>query len=75
MIAPRLLPRNEWERHLRQLGCAPANVGDRPGLETGEWWVTEHDFLFPVPRDENGLVRADDWNIVQANLVRLRPIE
>lgn len=75
MIAPRLLHRTEWEHRLRQMGCKPVDDGSEPKLETGEWWLTEHDFLFPVACDENGDLRTDDWQQVLILLARLKPID
>lgn len=73
MTPVRLLPRSEWEQRLVSRRCARIDFGDQSGLETGEWWVTEHNKLFVVPCDENGLLRSDDWQIVNVQLAKLKP--
>lgn len=76
MIALRLLSRSEWERRLRQRGCKPlTDDSEEPKLETGEWWLTEHDFLFPVACDEEGKLRTEDWQQVLVLIDRLKPLD
>lgn len=61
MCALRLMPRAEWERRLRQeFHCKP-DTQEETKLETGEWWVTEHGFVFPVACDAEGNLRPEDW--------------
>ena len=75
MPAVRLMPREEWEPRLRnEHHCKPLET-DRPGLETGEWWVTEHDRLFPVAADPNGYLRIDDWQHIIAWIPKLKPLD
>lgn len=73
MIAPRLLKKTEWELRLTDRKCVKCDFGKFSGLETGEWWATEHDRLFLVPCDENGLLRSDDWQTVLVQLAKLKP--
>jgi hypothetical protein len=76
MIAPRLMARSEWEARLRQQGCKPlGDTSSDPPLKTGEWWVTEHDFLFAVPSDGEGRLRPDDWQQMLVVLARLKPLD
>ena len=75
MIAPRLMPRTEWEGRLRQLGCKPLGDDSEPQLETGEWWLTKDDFLFPVACDERGKLRTEDWQQVLVLIARLKPLD
>lgn len=59
MIAPRLIPREEWEIQLRQLNCQRV-FGKHVGvLESAEVWENEHKRWFTVPVEENGSV--DKW--------------
>jgi hypothetical protein len=75
MVAPRLMPRAEWERRLRQeYGCEPDAEEEQP-LETGEWWKNAHGYLFPVPCDSAGNLRTDDWQQVLILIARLRPMD
>lgn len=76
MIAPRLLPRDDWEDRLRQWGCRPLDDdSEEPHLETGEWWVTKDDFLFSVACDEEGRLRPEDWQQVLIVIARLKPLD
>lgn len=75
MIAPRLLQRPNWERRLKAERCRKYDCGGLSGLETGEWWLTEHDRLFIVPCDEHGLLRTDDWQSVTIQIAKLKPID
>jgi hypothetical protein len=76
MISPRLIPREEWERRLRDEFLCKKLEGDaEPGLETGEWWLTQHDFLLPVACDDAGYLRADDWQSVLILIARLKPMD
>ena len=70
----RLLNRKDWEARLRKLGCKKFDGEGKSGLETGEWWITEHDRLFVVPC-EDGLLRADDWQQVQVQIAKLKPLD
>lgn len=74
MIAPRLLPRDEWERRLAALECRRLSA---PGhnLETAEFWQTKGGALFTVPADVEGRIRIDDLQIVVAHVARLRPLD
>lgn len=47
MIAPRWLPREEWEARLRNHSSKP--IEGKGPLNTAEWWVTDWGFLFTVP--------------------------
>jgi hypothetical protein len=29
-------------------------------MQTGEWWMTQHGFVFPVECDAEGNLRSDD---------------
>ena len=71
----RLMPRAEWERRLRQeYGCEP-DTEEQQKLETGEWWKTKHDFLFPVECDAAGNLRLEDWQQVLIQIARLKPMD
>lgn len=75
MSAIRLMPRKEWEDRLRnEHRCKPLETG-RPGLENGEWWVTEHDRLFPVSVDRLGNMRTDDWQHIIVRISQLKPLD
>ena len=76
MIAPRLIPRAEWERRLQaDYRCKRLIEADsEPKLESGEWWLTEHNFLFPVASDEDGNLRIEDWQQVLILIARLKPL-
>lgn len=74
MASLRLLLRHEWEQRLTALGCSKFDVPNT-GLETGEFWQTEHKLLFIVPADGEGRVRMDDMQNVTAEVSRLRPID
>lgn len=74
MIAARLLFRAEWEARLHKLGCKKLADDSEPRLETGEWWLTEHDFLFPVACDDQGSLRIEDWQHVLVLVATLRPL-
>lgn len=73
MSPVRLLKRAEWEKRLTDRKCAKIDFGKDSGLETGEWWVTEHNKLFVVPCDPSGLLRSDDWQTVTVQLAKLKP--
>jgi hypothetical protein len=75
MTAARLLPRAEWEARLRKHGCKPLGDDSEPRLETGEWWLTKHDFLFSVACDGAGNLRLEDWQHVLIVLARLKPLD
>lgn len=78
MTALRLLPRVEWEARLRQHGCKPLDdtSGEpAPTPETGEWWLTKDEFLFPVACDKEGSLRPEDWQQVLVLLARLKPLD
>ena len=74
MIAPRLFQREEWEGRLSKLGCSRF-AEPNSGLETGEFWQTKHKMLFIVPTDAQGHVRQDDFNVVMAELAKLKPLD
>lgn len=76
MIAPRLLKRSEWELRLKDRKCSRCDIGALSGLETGEWWATEHNRIFVVPCDDKGFLRTDDWQTVLVQLAKSnRPID
>lgn len=76
MIAPRLMPRTEWSERLERMGCKRLeDDAAEPRLETGEWWLTDHEFLFPVACDPQGNLRIDDWQQVLILIARLRPLD
>lgn len=76
MIAPRLMPRSEWERRLRsEHNCSPYTGEGVTGLTTGEFWITEHKALFVVPCDAAGLLRLDDWQQVVVRIAGLRTLD
>jgi hypothetical protein len=77
MSAVRLFSRPDWEERLRNDGCKPIHESDEPNppkLQTGEWWVTEHQFVFSVPCDYRGNLRADDLQQVIVQIAKLKPI-
>jgi hypothetical protein len=74
MIAPRLMPRGDWEVRLQKMACKKLEDDSEPTLETGEWWLTEHEFLFPVACDSQGYLRIEDWQQVLILIARLRPL-
>jgi hypothetical protein len=75
MAAMRLMPRAEWERRLRnEHSCKPAT--DQPYKpKSGEWWLNQWGFLFPVPCDREGKLRSDDWQEVLNNVTQGRPLD
>jgi hypothetical protein len=76
MISPRRLPRAEWETLLRnRYDCRKDDDESMPRLETAEFWCTSHGFVFVVPCDSEGYLRADDWQNVKVEIERLRPID
>lgn len=75
MVALRLLNREAWERILLSQGCRREPAGLSPELETGEWWLTTHEFLFSVPCDERGLLRSDDLQRVIVEIAKLKPLD
>lgn len=75
MTALRLFSRSEWEGRLIKAGCKPYDAKGLAGLETGEWWLTEHNRLFVVPCDTNGALRPDDWQEVVIQLAKLKPLD
>jgi hypothetical protein len=76
MTALRLLPRVEWEARLWQHGCKPLGAkSGEPAPETGEWWLTKDEFLFPVACDEAGNLRLEDGQQVLVLLAQLKPLD
>ena len=76
MIAPRLLERKIWEKLLsKEHGCKKDSGGENPPIETGEWWLTSHDFLFIVPCERDGRLRTDDLQRVVVEIARLKPLD
>ena len=73
MTAIRLMPRAEWERRLRGAGCVPDP--DEQLEIPGEWWKTEHGFVFPVYCDTDGNLRPEDWQQVLITLARAKPMD
>ena len=55
-------------------GCRKDNSDDNPMLDTGEWWLTPHNFVFIVPCDGSGILRSDELRHVFVHLARLKPI-
>ena len=78
MSAVRLFPRSEWSKRLRKdYGCKPIDESDEPNppkLKSGEWWVTEHQFVFSVPADYLGNLRSDDFQQVVVQIAKLKPM-
>lgn len=76
MIAPRLLPRDEWEHILKEEEeCSPCAEGDVRRLQTAEWWRTKHNRIFTVPVDEEGRISAFDLQMVRVEISQLRPLD
>jgi hypothetical protein len=78
MSSVRLLQRADWEQQLRDdHRCKPISESDEPvppSLRTSEWWVTEHQFVFPVSVDHRGNMRFDDFEQLLIQLQKLRPL-
>lgn len=73
MAAVRLLSRDEWEQRLHALDCRP--FMSRSGLDTGEFWQTQHKRVFIVPVENDGRIRLDDFQIVLNNVAKLKPLD
>jgi hypothetical protein len=73
MIAPRFLPRENWEPRLRYYRCRPFE-GNTP-LNTAEWWVSEWGFIFTVPVEANGCCHQDALQKLTADIVGNAPLD
>jgi hypothetical protein len=71
MIAPRFLPRNEWEARLRKYQCVPVMGLGR--LNTAEWWRARWNFLFTVPVEADGSCHERDFQRLVATLMKNAP--
>lgn len=59
-MIPRTLPRSQWEKKLRALGCKP--LEGRGPLNTAEWWTDGHGYPFTISI-ENEAGDCDFWAI------------
>lgn len=76
MIAPRLIPRDEWESRLRsEFNCKRFENFKGKSLETGEWWETIHGRIFSVSVDTEGRLRSDDFQQVIVRIAQLKPLD
>ena len=73
MIAPRFLPRENWEPRLRYYRCRP--LEGNTSLNTAEWWTSEWGFTFTVPVEENSCCHQDALQRLIADIVRSAPLE
>jgi hypothetical protein len=71
MIAPRFLPRLEWEARLRDYKCKPVQGLGR--LNTAEWWRASWNFLFTVPVEADGSCHEREFQRLIAVLMKSAP--
>ena len=73
MIAPRFLPRSEWERQLRYYRCVPVHGLGR--LNTAEWWraTWDRNYLFTVPVEADGSCHESAFQRLVAELMKNAP--
>jgi len=71
MIAPRFLPREEWEVQLLHYKCRP--LQGKGKLNTAEWWRTKWDYLFIVPVENDGTCHQQDFQRVIAGIMKSAP--
>jgi hypothetical protein len=71
-LSVRRLPREEWERRLRQYKCSPQD-GLGP-LNTAEWWRVEWlSYPFAVPVEPDGYIDELALQRLIAGLVQSAP--
>jgi hypothetical protein len=59
MIAPRFLPRSEWEARLHHYKCKKVTGLGR--LNASEWWRAKWNFLFTVPIETTAVVASGNF--------------
>jgi len=71
MIAPRFLPRAEWEARLKHYKCKKVTGLGR--LNTAEWWRAKWNFLFTVPIEDDGRCHEGEFQKVIVDLMNSAP--